>query len=96
MFALLVFEMAIFCLLIVPLPFTMKRKIFAFIADNPVIAKLQYGLKVRCKESRRQNRVNKLTPEQITFIFILILFIDSVNRTYSVQLELARTKKNNK
>ena len=26
---------------------------------------------------------------QITFIFILILFIDSVNRVYRVQLELS-------
>ncbi|CAF9919230.1 hypothetical protein IMSHALPRED_004559 [Imshaugia aleurites] len=73
-FALLVFEMSVFVLLIVPLPYTMKRKVFTFISENPLIAKLQYGLK-------------------ITFIFILILFLDSVNRVYSVQLELAKTKK---
>jgi hypothetical protein len=42
----------------------------SFISENPVVAKLQYGLK-------------------ITFIFILILFIDSVNRVYRVQVELA-------
>lgn len=42
----------------------------SFISENPLIAKLQYGLK-------------------ITFIFILILFIDSVNRVYRVQVELA-------
>ena len=29
---------------------------------------------------------------QITFIFILILFIDSVNRVYRVQVELAIAK----
>lgn len=29
---------------------------------------------------------------QITFIFILILFIDSVNRVYRVQVELASAK----
>ncbi|KAK0509011.1 hypothetical protein JMJ35_008382 [Cladonia borealis] len=72
-FALLVTEMIIFALLIIPLPYTMKRKLFAFISESPIIAKLQYGLK-------------------ITFIFILILFIDSVNRVYSVQVELAKTK----
>jgi len=65
--------MAVFALLIVPLPYKMKRGLFAFISENPLIAKLQYGLK-------------------ITFIFILILFIDSVNRVYSVQVELAKTK----
>ena len=42
----------------------------SFISENPLVAKLQYGMK-------------------ITFIFILILFLDSVNRVYRVQLELA-------
>lgn len=72
-FALLVFEMAIFLSLIVPLPFTWRRKLFTFISENPLIAKLQYGMK-------------------ITFIFILILFIDSVNRVYRVQFELSQAK----
>jgi len=75
-FLLLVAEMSIFVLLIVPLPFTMKRKLFTFISESPLIAKLQYGMK-------------------ITFIFILILFIDSVNRVYRVQVELAQANKQN-
>jgi B-cell receptor-associated protein 31 len=29
---------------------------------------------------------------KITFIFILILFVDSVNRVYRVQVELAESK----
>ncbi|KAJ6110919.1 hypothetical protein N7486_003154 [Penicillium sp. IBT 16267x] len=69
-FMLLVFEMGVFLALIVPLPFVIKRKLFTFISESPIIAKLQYGLK-------------------ITFIFILILFLDSVNRVYRVQQELA-------
>jgi hypothetical protein len=36
-----------------------------------------------------------LTAIQITFIFILILFIDSVNRVYRVQTELAAAFENN-
>ncbi|PPJ49921.1 hypothetical protein CBER1_04659 [Cercospora berteroae] len=74
-FALLVFEMAMFMTLIIPLPFKVKRSLFTFISENPLVAKLQYGLK-------------------ITFIFILILFIDSVNRVYRVQVELAQAKSN--
>jgi B-cell receptor-associated protein 31 len=69
-FLLLVAEMALFMLLVIPLPFSIRRKVFTFISENPLVAKLQYGLK-------------------ITFIFILILFIDSVNRVYRVQVELA-------
>jgi len=45
-FLLLVAEMSIFMLLIVPLPYTMKRKLFTFISESPLIAKLQYGMKV--------------------------------------------------
>lgn len=74
-FVLLVAEMTLFMLLIVPLPFTIRRKMFTFISESPLVAKLQYGMK-------------------ITFIFILILFIDSVNRVYRVQLELAESNKN--
>jgi len=73
-FVLLVFEMVVFLGLIVPVPFTVKRKLFTFLAESPIIAKLQYGLK-------------------ITFIFILILFLDSVNRVYRVQLEMAAYSK---
>ncbi|KAI1435548.1 B-cell receptor-associated protein 31-like-domain-containing protein [Xylaria sp. CBS 124048] len=69
-FMLLVAEMSIFMLLVVPMPFTLKRRMFTFLSENPIIAKIQYGLK-------------------ITFIFILILFLDSVNRVYRVQVELA-------
>lgn len=45
-FCLLVLEMAVFMGLIVPLPFTIKRKLFTFISESPIVAKLQYGLKV--------------------------------------------------
>ncbi|RMY28537.1 hypothetical protein D0865_15738 [Hortaea werneckii] len=72
-FGLLMFEMSVFMALIVPLPFDWKRKLFEFISHSPIVAKLQYGMK-------------------ITFIFILILFIDSVNRVYRVQMELSMSK----
>ncbi|CAP59927.1 uncharacterized protein PODANS_1_2500 [Podospora anserina S mat+] len=75
-FMLLVAEMALFMLLVVPLPFTMRRRLFTFISENPIVAKVQYWLK-------------------ITFVFILILFIDSVNRVYRVQVELAAATEGN-
>jgi B-cell receptor-associated protein 31 len=46
-FLLLVTEMLIFCALIVPLPFTWRRKLFTFISESPIVAKLQYGMKVQ-------------------------------------------------
>jgi len=76
-FVMLMTEMVIFMSLIVPLPFTWRRKLFTFISENPFIAKLQYGMK-------------------ICFIFILILFIDSVNRVYRVAVELSSASDNNR
>ncbi|CEJ88880.1 hypothetical protein VHEMI04903 [[Torrubiella] hemipterigena] len=69
-FMLLVFEMGVFMMLIIPFPNTIRRKIFTFLSENPVVASIMYAMK-------------------ITFIFILVLFIDSVQRVYRVQLELA-------
>ncbi len=66
--------MVLFMALIIPMPFTAKRKMFNFISESPIIAKMQYGMK-------------------ITFIFILILFIDSVNRVYRVQVEMSALHK---
>lgn len=45
-FLLLVAEMVIFMSLIIPLPFTWRVKLFTFISESPLIAKLQYGMKV--------------------------------------------------
>lgn len=73
-FLLLVSEMLVFVGLIIPMPFVVRRKIFTFISESMIVAKLQYGLK-------------------ITFIFILILFLDSVNRVYRVQVEIAAARK---
>jgi len=70
----LVAEMVVFAALIVPMPFTWRRRLFVFLSENPIIAKLQYGLK-------------------ITFIFIMILFIDSLNRFYRVYLEKAESSR---
>jgi len=75
-FVLLVAEMALFVGLIIPMPFVAKRKMFNFISESPIVAKIQYAMK-------------------ITFIFILILFLDSVNRVYRVQVEMSALAKDN-
>ena len=50
-FVLLVAEMLLFVALIVPVPFTIRRKMFNFISESPIVAKLQYGMKV-CRAPR--------------------------------------------
>jgi B-cell receptor-associated protein 31 len=39
-------EMATFVILVLPLPFTVRKKLFTFLSENPLIAKLAYGLKI--------------------------------------------------
>lgn len=45
-FMLLVSEMATFVGLVLPLPFTVRKKLFAFLNENPMVAKLAYGLRI--------------------------------------------------
>ncbi|KAL8291270.1 hypothetical protein RQP46_002248 [Phenoliferia psychrophenolica] len=45
-FALLCVEILTFLILIVPMPFTIRRKMFKAIATSPVLAKVQYALKI--------------------------------------------------
>jgi len=45
-FFLLAAEMASFCIFVAPLPFKVRRKLFRFLSESPVIAKVAYGLKI--------------------------------------------------
>jgi len=45
-FLLMVAEMATFCILVLPLPYTVRKKLFTFLSENPLIAKLAYSLKI--------------------------------------------------
>jgi B-cell receptor-associated protein 31 len=54
-FLLLVVEMLLFVLLIIPMPFTVKRKMFTFISESPIVAKLQYGMKAGELDFERDN-----------------------------------------
>jgi B-cell receptor-associated protein 31 len=91
--------MVVFVGLIIPLPYKIKRKLFTFISESPLVAKVQYAMKVGCPHSPAENLelmcvcVFVCVETQITFIFILILFLDSVNRVYRVQVELAAYSK---
>lgn len=38
--------MVTFCLLVAPLPFTFRKKLFTFLSTSPIIAKVAYGLKI--------------------------------------------------
>ncbi|TFK96926.1 endoplasmic reticulum protein [Pterulicium gracile] len=45
-FMLLAAEMATFCVLVAPMPYTLKKKLFTFLSTSAVVAKIAYGLKI--------------------------------------------------
>jgi hypothetical protein len=45
-FMLLAAEMASFCIFVAPLPSNVRRKLFRFLSESPIIAKVAYGLKI--------------------------------------------------
>ncbi|KAL0566581.1 Endoplasmic reticulum transmembrane protein 3 [Marasmius crinis-equi] len=45
-FSLLAAEMATFCLLVAPLPYTVRKGLFRFLSESVIIAKLAYGVKI--------------------------------------------------
>jgi len=45
-FLLLAAEMVTFCLLVSPLPYAIRKRLFSFLSHSPIIAKIAYGLKI--------------------------------------------------
>ncbi|EPQ55882.1 B-cell receptor-associated 31-like protein [Gloeophyllum trabeum ATCC 11539] len=45
-FLLLAAEMGTFCVLVAPLPYALRRRLFHFLSESPVVAKLAYALKI--------------------------------------------------
>ncbi|KAF4612143.1 hypothetical protein D9613_003867 [Agrocybe pediades] len=45
-FLLLAAEMATFCILVAPLPYTVKKRLFAFLSESKIVAKIAYALKI--------------------------------------------------
>ncbi|TFK48270.1 B-cell receptor-associated 31-like protein [Heliocybe sulcata] len=45
-FILLASEMVTFCVLVAPLPYGLRRRMFHFLSESPIISKLAYALKI--------------------------------------------------
>jgi len=38
--------MVTFCILVFPLPYAVRKRLFRFFAESPIVAKVAYGLKI--------------------------------------------------
>ncbi|KAF8154184.1 B-cell receptor-associated protein 31-like-domain-containing protein [Crassisporium funariophilum] len=45
-FMLLASEMVTFCVLVAPLPYSVRKRLFSFLSESTIVAKIAYGLKI--------------------------------------------------
>ena len=45
-FMLLAAEMVTFCVFVAPLPYQIRRRLFRFLSESPIVAKIAYALKI--------------------------------------------------
>ncbi|KAG6843362.1 hypothetical protein H0H93_001264, partial [Arthromyces matolae] len=69
-------KMGTFCALVAPLPYTARKKVFKFLSESVIIAKIAYALKIS---------FIPLTP--LTYSFVGILFVDALQRMFKIAAE---------
>jgi hypothetical protein len=86
--------MVTFCLLVSPLPFTVRKKLFRFLSESPIVAKVAYGLKISFMFVLQSFTSRPLTKiMSLTHSFVGILFLDALQRMFRVtaETEMAKT-----
>ena len=85
-FLLLASEMATFCILVAPLPHAVRKKLFRFLSESSLVAKLAYGIKIAFMfvHGRRLRVLAALTGQSR---FVAVLFVDALQRMWRVTAE---------
>lgn len=78
--------MATFCILVAPLPHAVRKKLFRFLSESPLVAKLAYGIKIAFMfvHDRRLRVIAPLTGQSR---FVAVLFVDALQRMWRVTAE---------
>ena len=88
--------MITFCVLVAPLPYTIRKRLFKFLSESFIIAKIAYGLKISFMlVSPRLVPLTTLSDIHQRKSFVAILFADALQRMFRVTAEsdLARSGK---
>lgn len=85
--------MVSFCVFVAPLPFKVRRRLFRFLSESPIVAKIAYGLKI--------SFMYELSLLSSTSAFhvcktrsIAILFLDALQRMFRITTEVEAAKHN--
>jgi B-cell receptor-associated protein 31 len=86
--------MVTFCFLVFPLPHNVRKKVFGFLSESPIVAKVAYGLKISfmCATPRSTCLIRRLTL--VIHRFVAILFADALQRMFRVTAESELAKQN--
>lgn len=83
--------MGTFCVLVAPLPYALKKRLFSFLSESKIVAKIAYGLKISFMYvSETAGSYTYLT----SFRFVAILFADALQRMFRVTAESDAAKSN--
>lgn len=77
-------QMVTFCVLVFPFPYTIKKKLFNFLSENFIVAKIAYGLKISFMYAML-SLVHFVRSSRCRFVGIL--FLDALQRMSRVNAE---------
>ena len=83
--------MIAFCFLVFPLPHNVRKPVFRFLSESPIVAKAAYALKISFMCATRHVYFRSPT---FLFRFVGILFADALQRMFRVTAESELAKQN--
>lgn len=78
--------MVTFCVLVFPLPYAVRKRLFRFLSESPIVAKVAYGLKISFMYVPLLFSSGLLA--HLSFSFVSVLFLDALQRMFRVTAEL--------
>lgn len=84
--------MVTFCVLVAPLPYTIKKRVFSFLSESKLVAKVAYGLKISFMWAQTASLSFQVPLNNMTTSFVAILFADALQRMFRVSAESEMAK----
>lgn len=84
--------MATFCVLVSPLPYVVRKRLFRFLSESPIVAKIAYGLKISFMFVTSIDQSTRSLILMHTRRFVGILFADALQRMFRVTAESEMAK----
>ena len=89
--------MVTFCIIVAPLPHKIQKKLFNFLSESTIVAKIAYGLKITfmCVLEVTAQCALRLGLTFFTSLFsssVAVLFVDALQRMFRITAEAEAAK----